>query len=174
MPSWNKKQQEVLDSINDNRNILVSAAAGSGKTAVLVERIIDMVELGLAEIDEILVVTFTKAAAAQMKGKIIKKLEEKASLSPEGSLAGQLLKAEDADIMTIDSFCNKIVRENFSIVGMDPAFEIYDNEEVKLLKDDVLDSVLEKHYKARYSANRLSPTVKEFICYYAAKIEKDA
>ena len=156
MPSWNKKQQEVLDSINDNRNILVSAAAGSGKTAVLVERISDMVEMGLAEIDEILVVTFTKAAAAQMKGKIIKKLEEKASLSPEGSLAGQLLKAEDADIMTIDSFCNKIVRENFSIVGMDPAFEIYDNEEVKLLKDDVLDSVLEKHYKDDETARELA------------------
>ena len=147
MPSWNKKQQEVLDSINDNRNILVSAAAGSGKTAVLVERIIEMVEMGIADIDEILVVTFTNAAAAQMKAKIIKKLEKKASANPTGSLAGQLLKAEDADIMTIDSFCNKIVRENFSIVGMDPAFEIYDAEEVKLLKDDVLDRVLEQHYK---------------------------
>ena len=144
MPSWNKKQQEVLDSIKDKQNILVSAAAGSGKTAVLVERIIEMVENGLAGIDEILVVTFTKAAAAQMKGKIIKSLEEKASTDPDGVIAGQLLRAEDADIMTIDSFCNKIVRENFSLAGMDPSFEIYDAEEVKLLKDDVLDGVLDK------------------------------
>ena len=146
MASWNTKQQEVLDSINENKNILVSAAAGSGKTAVLVERIIEMVENGLAGIDEILVVTFTTAAAAQMKEKIIKSLEEKSSSDPDGMITGQLLRAEEADIMTIDSFCNKIVRENFSLVGMDPSFEIYDAEEVKLLKEDVLDSILDKYY----------------------------
>ena len=156
MPSWNKKQQEVLDSINDYRNILVSAAAGSGKTAVLVERIVEMVEMGLAGIDEILVVTFTKAAASQMKGKIIKLLEDRASKDPEGALAAQLIKAEDADIMTIDSFCNKIVRENFSLAEMDPAFEIYDGDEVKLLKDEVLDRVLEKHYRDDETARELA------------------
>ena len=147
MPQWNKGQQEVLDSINDEQNILVSAAAGSGKTAVLVERIIRTVLEGKADIDEILVVTFTRAAASQMRSKIIDALEKAVSEKPESDLARQLMLAETADIMTIDSFCNKIVKENFQIAGVDPAFEIYDNEEIVLLIEDVLDEVMDAHYK---------------------------
>ena len=79
MPSWNKGQQEVLDSLNQDSSILVSAAAGSGKTAVLVERIVRTISEGKADIDEILVVTFTRAAAAQMKDKIIRSLENMTS-----------------------------------------------------------------------------------------------
>ena len=139
MNKWNDAQQSVLDSLEENKNILVSAAAGSGKTAVLVERIIRTVLQEKAEIDEILVCTFTKAAAAQMKEKIIKALEKEASQSPDGSMARQLMKAETADIMTIDSFCNKIVKENFNLAGMDPAFEICDSEEIALLKEDLIE-----------------------------------
>ena len=107
MPQWNKGQQEVLDSIKDKQNILVSAAAGSGKTAVLVERIIRTVLEGKADIDEILVVTFTRAAASQMRAKIIAALEKAVSEKPESDLAKQLMLAETADIMTIDSYCTK-------------------------------------------------------------------
>ena len=91
MPKWNKGQQEVLDSIHDNSNILVSAAAGSGKTAVLVERIIRTVLEGRASIDEILVVTFTRAAASQMRAKIISALEKAVSDRPESNMARQLM-----------------------------------------------------------------------------------
>ena len=147
MPDWNEKQQEVLDSLVDHRDILVSAAAGSGKTAVLVQRIIDTVEKGLADINEILVVTFTKPAAAQMREKIIKALENLAAKDATGRMGRQLILAEKADITTIDSFCNRVVRENFSVVDMDPSFDMYDKNEEELLKDTVLTDVLDRYYK---------------------------
>ena len=140
MPEWNEAQQEVLDSIKDHQNILVSAAAGSGKTAVLVERIIRTVLEGKADIDEILVVTFTRAAASQMKAKIIAALEKAVSEKADSNLTKQLMLAESADIMTIDSFCHKIVKENFQVAGVDPAFDIY-------LTEDVLDEVMDAHYR---------------------------
>ena len=171
MPHWNERQQDVLDSITEDQNILVSAAAGSGKTAVLVERIIQTVQQGLADIDEILVVTFTIAAAAQMRSKILAALEKMACT--DSRMARQLALAENADIMTIDSFCNKIVRENFSLVGMDPSFEIYDKNEIQLLKDDVLTEVLNKYYEDDETMEELSAfafrkniddsAIKEFI-----------
>ena len=171
MPHWNERQQDVLDSITEDQNILVSAAAGSGKTAVLVERIIQTVQQGLADIDEILVVTFTIAAAAQMRSKILAALEKMAYT--DSRMARQLALAENADIMTIDSFCNKIVRENFSLVGMDPNFEIYDKNEIQLLKDDVLTEVLNKYYEDDETMEELSAfafrkniddsAIKEFI-----------
>ncbi len=152
--NWNKGQQEVLDSLSDNRDILVSAAAGSGKTAVLVERIIRTIESGEADIDEILVVTFTKMAAAQMKGKIIKALEKLAVKAAESGdadymdrITRQLLLADKANISTIDSFCNTIVKENFSIVDMDPSFDVFDKDEIELLKNDVLEKVLDDYYR---------------------------
>ncbi len=156
MTRWNVRQQEVLDSLQDGiknpQNVLVSAAAGSGKTAVLVERIIQTVAEGLASIDEILVVTFTIDAAAQMRSKILAALEKLATDSAgdeavSNRILRQLSLAENADIMTIDSFCNKVVRENFNVVRIDPAFEIYDSNEIALLKDEVLDEVLGRHYQ---------------------------
>ena len=101
MSTWNKGQQEVLNSLEEEKNILVSAAAGSGKTAVLVERIIRTVLEGRADIDEILVVTFTRAAAAQMKAKIIAALEKKVSEEPNSDMARQLLLAQNADIVSV-------------------------------------------------------------------------
>ena len=156
MPDWNEKQQEVLDSLVDHRDILVSAAAGSGKTAVLVQRIIDTVEKGLADINEILVVTFTKPAAAQMREKIIKALENLAAKDATGRMGRQLILAEKADITTIDSFCNRVVRENFSVVDMDPSFDMYDKNEEELLKDTVLTDVLDRYYKNSTAMKQLS------------------
>ena len=144
---WNKGQKAVLDSLDRDTNLLVSAAAGSGKTAVLVERIIRSVEAGKCEIDQILVMTFTKAAAAQMKGKIIEGLERRAYESGNPALLTQLSKAANADISTIDSFCNRVVRENFQMAGIDPGFKTMDNGERELLREEILDRVLDMLYK---------------------------
>ena len=145
--SWNRRQQAVLDSIKEDKNVLVSAAAGSGKTAVLVERIVNSVEQGLCGIDEILVVTFTKAAAAQMKGKILAELEKRACNTADPRLIRQLSVAPNADISTIDSFCNRIVRENFQLAGVDPSYGMLDNGEDALMREEILDSVMEQLYK---------------------------
>lgn len=143
MTEWNHDQQKVLDSRREQRNILVSAAAGSGKTAVLVERIVETVLEGDCGIDEILVVTFTRAAAAQMKDKIIRALEKEAEKENDLRARQQLQKAEQADILTIDAFCGRVVRENFSIAGIDPGFQTMDAEEEKLLLADTLDDILD-------------------------------
>ena len=147
MTKWNEGQLEVLESIDRNHNILVSAAAGSGKTAVLVERIIRSIEQGKCGIDEILVMTFTRAAAAQMKGKIITGLENRAYESGNPELLKQLNLAGNADISTIDSFCNRVVKENFQLAGMDPGYSVMDNGESVLLKEEILDGVMEQMYK---------------------------
>ena len=144
---WNGKQQKVLDSIARDHNILVSAAAGSGKTAVLVERIVNSVAEKRCGIDEILVVTFTKAAAAQMKGKIIAEMEKRAYASQDSWLLRQLSIAPNADISTIDSFCNRVVRENFQTVGVDPAYGVFDSGEEALLFEEILDEVLNCLYE---------------------------
>ncbi len=148
---WNKGQQAVLDSLQNDKNVLVSAAAGSGKTAVLVQRIIDTVKEKKAGIDEILVVTFTRAAAAQMKGKIVKKLEEAAENCEDEELSKYLYKqlglSSNADISTIDSFCNRVVKENFNKIGIDPSFSTFDQGEIKLLNSDILDETMDQLYK---------------------------
>ncbi|MBO4864292.1 MAG: helicase-exonuclease AddAB subunit AddA [Eubacterium sp.] len=173
MADWNEAQQEVLDSLDEKQNILVSAAAGSGKTAVLVERIIRTVLQGKAGIDEILVVTFTNAAAAQMKEKIIAALERTISESGNPALEKQLALAENADIMTIDSFCGKVVRDNFSLADIDPSYDIYDSEEISLLQEDILDEVLDGYYRDNavmkklagflMSKNKDDSSIKKFI-----------
>ena len=138
-------------------NLLVSAAAGSGKTAVLVERILEMVTGTDADgnrisegmdIDEVLVVTFTNAAAAQMKEKIADKLTKMAEAFPENQhIVKQLSLLQRADIMTIDGFCRSIVKEYFHTIGIDSSFDIADKAEMDLIKNDILDEVLEEQYQ---------------------------
>ena len=146
--SWTDKQQEVIDSRDSS--VLVSAAAGSGKTAVLVERILTKVldKDNPKNIDEFLVVTFTKAAAAQMRDKIAGRLEAELLKQPENEhLVKQLVLVNRADITTIDSFCLRIVKEHFSILGIDSTMNIGDNGMMELLKSDVLEEMLEERYK---------------------------
>lgn len=126
--AWTSKQQEVID--NRDSSVLVSAAAGSGKTAVLVERILAKVldKENPKDIDQFLVVTFTKAAAAQMRDKIAGRLEKELLLQPENEhLAKQLVLVNRADITTIDSFCLKLVKEHFSLLNIDSTMNIGDN-----------------------------------------------
>ncbi len=144
---WTPAQKSAIDT--RNCNVLVSAAAGSGKTAVLVERIISMItdpDKNI-DIDRLVVVTFTKAAAAQMKDKIRKALDSMLDDNPgDVNLLRQITLLNNAQITTIDSFCLWIIRNHFPEVNLDPGFRIMDEGEKKLLENDVLEDVLEEFY----------------------------
>ena len=145
--SYTPDQQKVIDL--HKRNILVSAAAGSGKTAVLVERIIRMVcnEEKPVDIDRLLIVTFTKAAAAEMRERISSGIARELLEHPEsGHIARQATLLHNAQITTIDSFCLYILRNHFNEIGLDPAFRIADEGEIKLLSADVMDNLLEEYF----------------------------
>lgn len=145
---WTRQQQKVIDL--RNRNILVSAAAGSGKTAVLVERIIKMVTDpdSFIDVDRLLVVTFTKAAAEEMRERIGQAIEKCIEHNPDDEhLQRQLTLIHNAQITTIDSFCLYVIRNYFQRIDLDPDFRIGDDGELKLLKNDVADEVIEQYYK---------------------------
>lgn len=144
---WTPAQKSAIDT--RDCNVLVSAAAGSGKTAVLVERIISMItdpDKNI-DIDRLVVVTFTKAAAAQMKDKIRKALDSMIDENPgDVNLLRQITLLNNAQITTIDSFCLWIIRNHFPEVNLDPGFRIMDEGEKKLIENDVLEDVLEEFY----------------------------
>lgn len=147
---WTKEQQKVINL--RNRDILVSAAAGSGKTAVLVERIIKRITQGEnpLDIDNLLVVTFTKAAAAEMRERIGGAIEELCEKFPEDShLRRQSALIHNAMITTIDSFCLFVVRNHFEEINLDPDFRIADEGEIKLLEQDVRKQVFEQNYQKK-------------------------
>lgn len=138
-------QQRVIDTRSSN--ILVSAAAGSGKTAVLVERIIQMItdDNHPVDIDRLLIVTFTSAAAAQMRERISRAVVKKLEENPENEhLQKQSSLIHNALITTIDSFCLFVIRNNFNEIGLDPGFRVADESEVKMLEADVMDKLLEE------------------------------
>lgn len=141
---FSKEQSNVINL--RNRNILVSAAAGSGKTTVLVERIIRMItdENNPVDIDHLLVVTFTKAAAASMREKISDAISKKLEESYSDHLQKQATLIHHAQITTIDSFCLFILQNNFNEIGLDPGFRVADEGEIRLLKEDMMDKLLEK------------------------------
>lgn len=142
--SWTDEQQKAIDFRNGN--LLVSAAAGSGKTAVLVERIIKRVAdtenpIG---VDSVVVVTFTRAAAEEMKTRLGRALEKLAEENPDNRhLIKQLSLIDSAKITTIDSFCTYILRNYYNTIGFDPAFRVADGGELSLLKSDVFRKVAE-------------------------------
>jgi len=144
--NWTKEQKRIIDL--KNSNILVSAAAGSGKTAVMVERIISLIKNG-EDIDRLLVVTFTRAAAAGMKKKIQSSLV-KAVQNREGDvrhLRRQLSLLNRSMITTIDSFCMDIVKKNFHLADLDPDFRVGDENELSILLQESIDEVLEEEYE---------------------------
>ena len=146
--AWTEEQQKVIDL--RNRNILVSAAAGSGKTAVLVERIITMLtkDEPPVSVDELLIVTFTEAAAAEMKERIRDAIEKKLKEQPENEhLSQQATLIHNAQITTIHSFCLSVIRDHFHATTLDPGFRVGEEGELKLLQQDVLKEVLEEKYQ---------------------------
>ena len=145
--SWTSQQ---LDAMNTkDRDILVSAAAGSGKTAVLVERIVNKItkENG-TDIDRLVVVTFTKAAAAEMKARVRNRLDDMLDEDEKNSnLIKQIALINNAQITTIDSFCLWILKNHFSEINLDPGFRVADKGEITLLENDVMQDMLEDYYK---------------------------
>lgn len=147
--SWTKEQQKVIDL--RGCSILVSAAAGSGKTAVLVERIIAMLTAKEhpVSVDELLIVTFTEAAAAEMKERIRRAIEEELMAHPEDEhLMRQATLIHNAQITTIHSFCLSVIRDHFHVIDLDPGFRVGEEGELKLLRHDVLGELLEERYGA--------------------------
>lgn len=145
---WTKEQEQVIQL--RNRNILVSAAAGSGKTAVLVERIIQMVtdDKNPIDIDRLLIVTFTNAAAAEMRERIGLAIEKKLMEFPEDQhLQKQMTLIHSAQITTTHSFCLNVIRNNFNIIDLDPTFRIGDDAELTLMQSDVIAAILEEEYE---------------------------
>ena len=158
--AWTKEQQRAIDL--DGKNILVSAAAGSGKTAVLAERVVSHLlrpetDEGAWNVDELLIVTFTRAAAAEMSERIGIRLQQAiaAELDREkpdrrlvSRLERQVILLSGASISTIDSFCQSIIKNNFSALDLDPKFRVADENELLLLQQDVLDELFEQRYEA--------------------------
>lgn len=151
--NWTSEQKTVID-LRDC-NILVSAAAGSGKTAVLVERILALLmdEKQPAEIDRMLIVTFTNAAAGEMKDRIRDRLEEKLEEESDSGMMERLQKQsallQNAQISTIHSFCQYVIRNYFHTIDLDPDFRIADDGEQKLLQKEIVTQLLEEHYSGK-------------------------
>lgn len=143
---WTREQKKVIET--RNKNLLVSAAAGSGKTAVLVEHIINRITEEGIDIDRLLVVTFTNAAAAEMKERIRKAIEDKLLKDPDNAnLHRQAALVHSAQITTIHSFCLSVIRDNFQSLPIDPSFRIAEEAELTLIKSDVLEDLLEACYE---------------------------
>lgn len=146
---WTNEQLKVINT--RNRNILVSAAAGSGKTAVLVERIIAMVtdKDKPIDVDKLLVVTFTNAAASEMRERLMKALS-KALMQDRNNehLQKQMTYIQNAKITTIDAFCLGILKDNFGEADIDPGFRIGNNDELELLKKDTVSDVINSYFEA--------------------------
>ena len=150
---WTKEQKEAID-IQD-KNILVSASAGSGKTAVLVERVINKVLKYKIDIDKILVVTFTNAAASELKDRLLNALYQKIDEEPKNVfLKRQIKLLSRASIQTLDSFCIELVRSNFHILDIDPNFKICDNSKSAIIKNEVMTKLIEEKYVEADNMNK--------------------
>lgn len=160
---FTKEQQQVIDL--RNRNILVSAAAGSGKTAVLVERIITRLtkDVSPIDVDQLLIVTYTEAAAAEMKERIHIAIEKALETDPENiHLQRQATLIHQAQVTTIHSFCLSVIRDYFHTIDLDPGFRIAEEGELKLLKHDVAEELIEQYYAEG------NPQFLEFVESYAS------
>ncbi|MGL5575030.1 MAG: helicase-exonuclease AddAB subunit AddA [Sarcina sp.] len=146
--SWTEEQTQAI--YTRDCNLLVAAAAGSGKTAVLVERIIKMLTEGenLVDIDKLLVVTFTSAAAAEMRERIGDAISEALEKDPSSSvLQRQLSLLNRSNIMTMHSFCLNVIRSNYHLIDLDPGVRIANEAEVAIIKDDIIAELLEDKYE---------------------------
>ena len=144
--SWTQSQQQAIST--DDKNIIVSAAAGSGKTAVLTQRIVKLVAKDKKNITDMLILTFTNAAANEMKSRIQKKLSEALHQNPDNThLKNQIAKVSFADISTMHAFCMRLLRENFEIPNIDPSFSIDSGASVSMIKSDCIDAIFTEKYE---------------------------
>lgn len=148
MNKWTTEQETAIEE--RKKDILVSAAAGSGKTAVLVERIIRIItdKEKPVDIDRLLVLTFTKAAASEMRERISARLLSLLKDDPKDiNLKNQLTLLNRAQITTIHAFCMDVVKKNYAAINVDPAFRVADEAETAIIENDVLDELFEKKYE---------------------------
>ena len=184
--NWTKEQQDAI--YEKDSNILVAAAAGSGKTAVLVERIINKIINEKIDIDSLLVVTFTNAAASEMKERILDAIykiidNEEADEQTILHLQRQITLINKAEICTIDSFCLDVIRNNFFEIDISPNFRIADNAEIELLKQETLEELFEEKYEEEnqdfqeliktYTSYRDDTPLKELILKIYTYIESN-
>ena len=146
MNKWTKEQKQAI--YEKNSNLLVAAAAGSGKTAVLVERIINKAISENIDINKLLVVTFTNAAASEMRERVLDAIYKKLDENPDDeNLQKQITLLNMANICTIDSFCLDVVKNNFyELDNVSPNFRIAETTEIELLKQEILDEMFEEKY----------------------------
>lgn len=144
---WTKQQRDAMEARGGT--LLVSAAAGSGKTAVLVERVIGLItdENHPCDADKLLVVTFTSAAASELRERASRRLSDMIEQNPlDGNLQRQQMLLQNAHISTIHAFCLDILREHFEKLDIPPNFRVADQNEIEILRQDVLDELLEEKY----------------------------
>ncbi len=148
--NYTREQEEAI--FLKDKNIMVSAGAGAGKTRVLVSRMAELImdQENPIEADRFLVLTFTNAAAAEMKERISLDLEERLSQDPENYyLKKQIRKIRQADISTVHSFCNRLIRTHYNELSMDPSFRIGEEGELFLLRQQAIEQLLEEAYAAK-------------------------
>ena len=148
-------EEQRLAVTNDGGALLVSAAAGSGKTKVLVERLFRRIEEEKCSVDDFLVITFTNAAAAELRAKIAKELSARVAREPENDhLRRQLFRVYQADIKTVDAFCGDLLRRNTHLLTAEdgrtltPDYRLLDDQEGALLKDRALERAMDRFYEA--------------------------
>jgi len=181
MPKWTEEQQRAIDA--RGCNLLVAAAAGSGKTAVLVERILQLILKDGVDIDSLLVVTFTNAAAGEMRERIGSALLKAIDGSNGNNehLRRQLNLLTKASISTIHSFCISVIRKYFNVINLDPGFRIGDETECSLIKMEVMEDLFESEYEKgseaflglveRFSDNRQDAALQELMLNLHAFIQ---
>ncbi|MBC8108514.1 MAG: helicase-exonuclease AddAB subunit AddA [Anaerolineae bacterium] len=151
---WTEAQKRAIHTVG--QSMLVSAAAGSGKTSVLAERcaylVCDAPPPFRCEVTELLVVTFTEAAAAEMRSRIAAALYKRYQQCDDARLAHQLALIDRAQISTIHSFCTRVLRQNFHLLGLDPNFQMLSEEEGTLLRSEIAREIFARHYESDDSA----------------------
>ena len=146
--AWTEKQKQAI--YEKGSNLLVAAAAGSGKTAVLVERIINKITNENIDIDKLLVVTFTNAAATEMRERILEAIYKKIEKEPENTnLQRQILLLNKASISTIHAFCLDVIKNNFYQTDISPNFRLANTPEIELLKMEIIEEIFDKLYEEK-------------------------
>ena len=143
-----KEQLAAVETRGEN--LLVAAAAGAGKTRTLTERVVRLIEENSCEVDELLIMTFTNAAAQEMRSRIqaalAKRLETELDADNQTRLERQTILLSNAQISTFDSFCQSVLRRNFSRINLDPKFRTADTNELDILKKEVIEELFEENY----------------------------
>ena len=149
MNKWTKEQSEVIT--HRKGNLLVSAAAGSGKTAVLVEHVIDRLldKEHPISLSSVVLMTFTEAAASEMKERIKARLKEAFLENRDPHIEREIAELPNANISTIDAFCKRLIQENYTSLGIEPNFRIGEGNELALLKEDIVEELLEEEYSKK-------------------------